>query len=189
MPPTHRQHLRINIPMLRQRGEVCQNLSGTQFLWCCLFTCPCFGFYWTLHHPHCLYFFFLVRKADLNITIFADCRLNSRHTVSLQRVVPLTNWLWKAKLGHLSNYWSNSDVISLLSPGEAALHPLFVITDQCSTSKQEKASGPEQHCAAGDQQHRAQTQGLSRATGFALRHWAVLSCHSALVHYTGLNSL
>lgn len=135
------------------------------------------------------FFLFLVRKADLNITIFADCRLNSRHTVSLQVVVPLTNWLWKAKLGHLSNYWSNSDVMALLSPGEAALHPLFVITDQCSTSKQEKASGPEQHCAAGDQQHRAQTQGLSRATGFALRHWAVLSCHSALVHYTGLNSL
>lgn len=62
--------------------------------------------------PSLSFFFFLVRKADLNITIFADCRLNSRHTVSLQVVVPLTNWLWKAKLGHLSNSWSNSDVIS-----------------------------------------------------------------------------
>lgn len=86
------------------------------------------------------------------------------------------------KLGHLNNSYSNSDTIPLSSSRDTVLHPLFVITDQRSVRKQEKASGREQHCAGGYQQRRAQTQGLSQATGFALSHWSVLFCHDALVH-------
>lgn len=146
-----------------------ETFRGAQFLRCCLFICLCFAFFWTtsshsnLHCSHCH-----LRKADRNLIFFAHCRLNSRHTVSFQVVVPLTNWLWKTKLGHLNNSCSNSDVISLFSSRDTVLHPLFVITDQRSTRKQEKASGREQHCAGGYQQYRDQTQGLSQATGFAL---------------------
>lgn len=61
-------------------------------------------------------------------------------------------------------------MISLFFARDTVLHQLFVITDQCSTRKQDKASGREQHCAGGYQQFRAQIQGLSQATGFALSH-------------------